>query len=54
MPRCTSVGAVLKAAGPLEGFQLFVAAGWEALGAIFTESYVSLVGVELGSIQNLP
>ena len=44
MPRCTSVGAVLKAGSPLEGLQLFVAAGWEAVGTIFTESFVSLVG----------
>lgn len=43
MPRCTSVGAVLKAGSPLEGLQLFIAAGWEALGTIFTESFVSLV-----------
>jgi hypothetical protein len=44
MPRCTSVGAVLKAGSPLEGLKLFVAAGWEAVGTIFTESFVSLVG----------
>ena len=53
MPRCTSVGAVLKAGSPLEGLQLFVAAGWEAVGTIFTESFVSLV-CGVGTVSFLP
>jgi len=42
MPRCSSVGKVLAAGSPGEGARLFFAAGWEAVGTIFTESYVSL------------
>lgn len=53
MPRCTSVGRVLKASSPAEGVSLFVAAGWEAVGAIFTESYVSLVSSSTHDVASL-
>lgn len=45
LPRCGSVGAVLEAGTPLQALARFGEAALEAVAAIFTESYISLVAL---------